>query len=156
MSDNPEKLEQIVDRLVRSQPLRRAPAGLEARVLARIAARESSGAERAWWRTGFAHWPVAARIAFLILACAVVPFVVSGLVSVLTMAHSGEVPLVGPVMFRLRTVAEAASATASLVELVARSVPPSWIYGAATCALGLYALLFGLGTVAYRSLYANR
>ena len=159
MKEEPEKLEQIVDQLVRGQPLRRAPAGLEARVLAHLAERQSpavAGASRPWWRTGFSHWPVAARIVFLLVSCGVVRLVLTGVMSAVTVARSGEVTLLGPVVFRLQTVAEAASATVSLCELVVHSIPPYWLYGAAIFGLALYAMLFGLGTVAYRSLYVNR
>jgi hypothetical protein len=36
------------------------------------------------------------------------------------------------------------------------AIPPLWLYGAAAFGFVLYALLFGLGTVAYRTLYVER
>ena len=52
-----EKLERLVGQVLRDQPLRRAPASLEARVLGELAAR----ARLPWWRRGITTWPVAVR-----------------------------------------------------------------------------------------------
>jgi hypothetical protein len=52
--------------------------------------------------------------------------------------------------------ATALSTTASMCSLLVHAIPPSWLYGMAVCAFVLYALLFGLGTVAYRTLYVER
>ena len=53
--------------MLRNLPDRKAPAGLEARVLAEISRR----AALPWWRKSFAHWPVAVRLGFLILSARV-------------------------------------------------------------------------------------
>jgi hypothetical protein len=39
---------------------------------------------------------------------------------------------------------------------VVHAVPPMWLYGTAAFGFALYAVLFGLGTVAYRTLYVQR
>ena len=49
-----EKLERLVSQVLRDQPLRQAPASLEARVLGELATR----ARQPWWRRGVASWPV--------------------------------------------------------------------------------------------------
>jgi hypothetical protein len=42
------------------------------------------------------------------------------------------------------------------IALVGRSIPTLWIYGAIAFVAGLYAMLFGLGAAAYRTLWAHR
>jgi hypothetical protein len=42
------------------------------------------------------------------------------------------------------------------VMLVSRHVPSLWIYGTIAFVAGLYAMLFGLGAAAYRTLWAHR
>ena len=75
MSNGPEKLESFVDQLVRGQPLRRAPATLEARVLAQLALQH---APIPWWCRGFTHWPLTARVAFLIASYGFVRLAIAG------------------------------------------------------------------------------
>jgi hypothetical protein len=151
MANGPEKLESFVDQLARSQPLRRAPASLEARVLAQLALQQTS---MPWWRQGFAHWPLAARAAFLIASYGFVRLAIAGVMSVVTFVGSGEVA--GTAISWVHSGAMALSATASMCSLIVHAIPPSWLYGAAVCGFALYALLFGLGTVAYRTLYVER
>jgi hypothetical protein len=59
------QLEQLVRRQLAGQPPLRAPSGLEARVLAAIAAQS-----RPWYSRGFQHWPLAFKALFLLLAAA--------------------------------------------------------------------------------------
>jgi phospholipid N-methyltransferase len=128
MNDSTEKLEHIVDSVVRQQPLRRAPASLEARVLARIA---SERVRMPWWRRGFVHWPLAARISFLIASYGFVRLALAGVMSLTTFV-------------------------VSIFDFLTRNIPPMWLYGAAVVGFVLYAALFGLGTLAYRTLYVQR
>jgi hypothetical protein len=151
MTDGPEKLERSVDGLLREQPLRRAPATLEARVLAQIALQQ---APIPWWRKGFTHWPVAARVVFLIASYGFIRLALAGVMSVIAFVRSDEVA--GTAMSRLHMTGEAISATASAVALLVHAVPPMWLYGTAAFGFALYAVLFGLGTVAYRTLYVQR
>ena len=62
-------LEQQIDAVLRAQPLRRAPPGLEERVLQLLAQQ----AARPWWLRGFSHWPRPAQWLFLPLAAGLVP-----------------------------------------------------------------------------------
>ena len=151
MSDDPEKLELAVDSLLREQPLRRAPATLEARVLAQIALRQ---APLPWWRKGFTHWPVAARAVFLIASYGFIRLALAGAVYAIAFVRSGEVA--GGAISWANTGAGAISAIGSLAALLVRAVPPLWLYGMAAFGVALYAVLFGLGTVAYRTLYVQR
>jgi len=151
MSNGPEKLESFVDQLVRGQPLRRAPATLEARVLAQLALQQ---APIPWWRRGFTHWPLTARVAFLIASYGFVRLAIAGVMSIITFVGSREVAETAVSWAHVGTTA--VSATVSLCSLIVSAIPPLWLYGAAVCGFALYALLFGLGTVAYRTLYVQR
>lgn len=151
MTDEHDKLERLVDSLVRVQPPRRAPASLEARVLARLAEHQ---APISWWRRGFTSWPLAARGAFLIASYGFVRLALAGFGSVSEFVGSGEVA--GTARSWAQSGAEVVSVTASTGSFVLQAIPPMWLYGAAAFAFGLYALLFGLGTLAYRTLYVER
>jgi len=151
MSNDPEKLESFVDQLVRGQPLRRAPASLEARVLAQLALQQTA---MPWWRRGFTHWPLAARVAFLLASYGFVRLAIAGVMSVVSFVGSREVA--GTAISWVHFGATALSETASMCSLLVHAIPPSWLYGMAVCGFALYALLFGLGTVAYRTLYVER
>jgi hypothetical protein len=151
MSNDPEKLESFVDQLVRGQPLRRAPASLEARVLAQLALQQTP---IPWWRKGFTDWPLAARAAFLIASYGFVRLAIAGVMSIVAFVGSREIA--GTAISWVHLGVEALSATASMCSLILRTIPPSWLYGMAVCGFALYALLFGLGTVAYRTLYVER
>ena len=145
-----DDLERFVSDVARGQPPRRAPASLEMRVMAEIAGRHPVAA--AGWRRGFAHWPLAARVAFVIVSCGFVKLALSVFSSLITQFDAQDV--VGAGMFHRS--AEAVSTTVSVGEIVLHAIPPMWLYGAATFCFVLYALLFGLGTVAYRTLYVQR
>jgi len=151
MSNDPEKLESFVDQLVRSQPLRRAPVSLEARVLAQLSLQHTP---MPWWRKGFTQWPLAARVAFLIASYGFVRLSIAGVMSIIAFVGSREVA--GAAISWVHLGVEALSATASMCSLILRTIHPSWLYGMAACGVALYALLFGLGTVAYRTLYVER
>jgi hypothetical protein len=151
MSNDPEKLESFVDQLVRGQPLRRAPASLEARVLAQLALQQTP---IPWWRKGFTDWPLAARAAFLIASYGFVRLAIAGVMSIVAFVGSREIA--GTAISWVHLGVEALSATTSMCSLILRTIPPSWLYGMAVCGFALYALLFGLGTVAYRTLYVER
>ena len=75
MTDDAEKLEQLVDSLARAQPARRAPVCLQARVFAQIASQQ---VQLPWWRKGFAHWPLAARAMFLVASYGFIRLAIRG------------------------------------------------------------------------------
>jgi hypothetical protein len=134
-----------LNRVLRELPSRRAPAALESRVLAELVRR----AALPWWRLGFAHWPPAARIAFLAACIALVgctalgvPWALSGLPAVYGGLLRGLQPAIAPM-----------SAAAGVVALLLRAIPPLWFYGSMAAAALLYAALFGLGAAAYSTLY---
>jgi hypothetical protein len=164
MSEDPKKLE-LVDRLLREQPARRAPSSLQARVLAELNSRAagelSTGTvahlARPWWRKGFAHWPLSARAAFLIASGGFVKLALLGVMSVTAWVRSEDVAAtVTPAFSWLRALVFIVHTLASMTELVFRAIPVEWLYGAVGCGVALYAALFGLGAVAYRALYVNK
>ena len=147
---DPQEIERYVDELLRAQPLRRAPPTLQARVLARVRSLP-------WWRQSFVHWPVAARLGFLILSYGFVRLVLAGAGSVTESMQSGELAgALTPAENWLHAGAAVLSAANSTGASLLHAVPSLWLYGAAAFAVSLYVALFGLGTVAYRTLYINK
>jgi hypothetical protein len=149
MTDGREKLEQLIDGLARSQPVRRAPISLQARVLAQV---ESQQVQLLWWRKGFAHWPQVARGLFLIASYGFIRLALAGVMSVVDFVRSSNVAGVES----LHRTGEAVSATVSLGSLVLHAIPPMWLYSGAAFGFALYAVLFGLSTFAYHTLYVQR
>jgi len=132
--------ERLLVRTLNELPLRRAPATLESRVLRELERRASLP----WWRRSFAHWPLLARAVFVVICCALIRMaflggavLIAGVGSLAWMRHVGALLAVG----------------GNVAALLARTAPPAWVYeGIAVCAV-LYAVLFGLGAVLYRTLY---
>ncbi len=153
MNELPEKsdpLEQLLDRTLRPLPLRRAPPALQSRVLEELQRR----AARPWWRRSFAHWPSAARAAFVLVCLALVGMVILGgnwtAATVQSLHASGALSLSSG-----RQALAIMTAAAELATLFARAVPPAWIYAGLAAGAVLYAALFGLGAAAYRTLYLS-
>jgi hypothetical protein len=144
-------LERFVGDLARGQPLRRAPASLEHRVLAQLALQQPG---LVWWRRGFTHWPLLAQAGFLLASYGFVRLSIAGVMSVMSFLGSREVA--GDALSWVQVGSKAAAAAASTGSFLLSAIPSMWLYGAAAAAFGLYALLFGLGTVAYRTLYVER
>jgi hypothetical protein len=135
-----EELERLVDRALRELPLRRAPLTLESRVFGELERR----AALPWWRRSFAHWPLLARAAFLVI-CG----------SLIRLAFLGGATAVAGVrsLSWARELGAMTASAAKFAALLANTVPPTWAYeGIAVCA-ALYAVLFGLGAAVYRTLY---
>jgi hypothetical protein len=149
MSGDPDKLEQLIESVARSQPARLAPGSLQARVLTQIALQQ---AHLPWWRRGFAHWPQVARGLFLVASYGFIKLAMAGVVSVIELVRTSDVAGVET----LHRTGEAVSATVSLGSLVLHAIPPLWLYGGAAFGFVLYVALFGLGTFAYRTLYVQR
>lgn len=146
----PEEIEKLIDRTLRDLPARRAPRSLESRVLAAIAAQQ----ELSWWRQSFAHWPLAARGAFLVVTA-----VLAAAVIALCFHTSGEVQtaslLAGPLALWGKITA-IVGGVGNLGAVVLRSIPAVWLYGGLAFVAMMYVALFGLGAAAYRSLFVQR
>jgi hypothetical protein len=147
-TDPNDPLERLLDRTLRELPLRRAPLTLEARVCSELKRR----AARAWWRRSFAHWPVPARAAFLAICAVLTGFAfLGGTAAVAAVRALHESGALSPSWAHPAAVLMASAG--NLVTVLVRTVPPDWLYAIiAGCAV-LYAVLFGLGAVVYRTLY---
>ena len=147
-SDNEreEQLREAIDVLLRRQPARRAPMDLERRVLDEVARR----AAQPWWRRDYAGWPITARLMFL-LASVGFAWMALGVASwLVTQAKTVSTAIeLAPKAALLRSLA-------SLAMSIVHGIPPLWLYGGLGVIVGTYALLFGLGAVGYRTLYAQR
>jgi hypothetical protein len=144
------RLERLIHGVLREQPSLRAPASLEARVLAAIELEAQP-----WWRKGFAQWPLSARAA---------TFAVLLLVSKLTLdavmwIFSSPTPVSKTVENTISHARFTASVFSSLLQVfhsVLNVIPAHWITLALVFAAGMYFMLFVLGATAYRTLYLNK
>jgi hypothetical protein len=149
--NTPDSLEQLIGNVLRDQPLRRAPASLEARVLARIEQHELLGATR----TGFLRWPIAARFALLVALLAIAKLTVDAIVWV----FSSGTPVTQTVESSVTWAKSTATLFTSMVTLgraLLDIIPSYWITLALVFSAGMYIVLFALGATAYRTLYLNK
>lgn len=137
-----QQLERFVDRALRDQPLRRAPADLESKVFAELARRASAP----WWQGSFSGWPVAARLLFIIASAAFIALVLKASATILDPIHPGAL---------LADVAWIPSLFMT-IGTVFRDLPSLWVYGGVAILGVLYLTLFGVSAAAYRTLYAPR
>lgn len=145
-TDRQDELERLVDRALRQQPLRHAPSSLEARVLAAIEQRATAS----WWHKSFAHWPHAARAAYLVASAGCVYLGLRAAVWLLASFHSAKVTFtLPPEVTWIHTMLAA-------IGVVVRDMPSLWIYGGLAALAAMYATVFGISATAYRTLYASR
>jgi hypothetical protein len=138
--DPEEALERLVHEVISNVPLRRAPAALESAVLTEIARR----AALPWWRLSFTQWPASARVVFVLFCVALI---------ILTLL-AGSLHVFGaPPLAFIGGVTNAVSAALGFAGIFARLIPSQWLYAGLLVGALLYALLFGLGAFAYRTLY---
>jgi len=145
-----KRLERQLGHLLRTLPDQPAPASLEQRVLARLAAE----ARLPWYRRGFSRWPGAARVLFLPVALAGAA-VTMGLVGRIGAA----IPAALPATQALPTASRVSATWSALRDaghaiggLVTHVVPMPWLYAAAAIVVAGYLLTILLGTVALRTL----
>ena len=135
-----DEIERQVTRALQTQPPRRAPSTLERRVLAQIEA----GATALGWRRGFAHWPVAARVAFLAASVGVVKVA-------LLVATWFATPLDSPaVSVQLPSQITWLQTLFVAMGSVVHTVPSVWVHGGIAILAIMYVALFGIGASAYR------
>ncbi|MBS0389111.1 MAG: hypothetical protein JSR15_11585 [Proteobacteria bacterium] len=144
------ELEQYIGKLLRAQPLRQAPASLEARVQQQLALQ----AARPWWLQGFSAWPWLARLLFGLVGAGLVALTylttdrlgwVSDSLQQSTLATTGR--------GAAQMFANLGHALQLLGEMLTRNVSSAWLYGAAGVTVFLYVALFGLGAAAFRTLF---
>jgi hypothetical protein len=134
-----DKLEEWLDRALRELPSRAAPGTLEARVLGELRRR----ATLCWWQRSFAHWPTPARVAFVVMAM--------GMTALVSLGSQDAPDLLS--MLPLAQAMRLLAAATVLAAAPAHLVSPAWMTAALTAGTLLYGTLFGLGAVAYRTLY---
>lgn len=144
-----EKLERLVGQVLRDQPLRQAPASLEARVFRELAARS----RLPWWRRGVASWPATVRVP-VIAGCAVcVPLV--WILTVWLAARLTTVTrqrLAGPIE-SLQAARHAITGFGAAATHIIQSIPREWLVGGLIVTATLYAILFALIAFSYSMLY---
>jgi hypothetical protein len=150
-----DPLESTFHHALRDAPLRHAPPSLQARVLAEIERR----AALPWWRRNFSRWPRPARVGFAAACGSIVaallaaawPWTPAG-----ALAAAGAWPAGGPLSLPwARSALTLVEAVRELEAALVRVVPLEWLYGAMAGGAVLYAALFGLGAMAYRTLYLD-
>jgi hypothetical protein len=150
---NPDELEKFIHRTLRSLPDRRAPDTLESRVLAAIETR----AAIPWWHKSWAYWPFWVRTLFLLLCGSLAALIIYGGVALRTNVNAMHVNTTFAQVYNLiQSVIGLGRVFADCIAAIGRNIPAIWIYGTVLFVAGLYAMLFGLGTAAYRTLWANR
>lgn len=141
-----QQLERWAHRTLRQLPERRAPRDLTGLVLHEIERR----AALPWWRRDFASWPMAAKVALF----AVLLICVKGGLTLTTWLLGSIHP--SPAIDALSPEVVWLEALIGALATLIKGIPTLWIQaGLAVLAL-LYGTLFGLGTAAYRTMYARR
>jgi hypothetical protein len=148
LDESERRIERAIDQALGELPLRKAPAALEARVLAELSRRIALP----WWRCSFAAWPQIARIGFVLVSIALVGLaLVGGVWAVENLGSPALGALSTPAARHLLALLTVAGQLASLGHIV----PAHWLYEGLAASVLLYALLFGLGITAYRTLYLD-
>lgn len=143
-----DRLEAAVHRTLRSMPDRKAPAGLEGRVLAELGRLSSLP----WWRRSFAHWPLAARVVFFAGSAVAAALLVNALMA--AGVSSDARALADGIGQRLAWIAlarDVAAAIGAKARLIVGAIPALWLYGAAGAVALCYATLAAIGAAAYRA-----
>ncbi len=147
------QLERLIHGVLRDQPMRRAPASLESRVLARIQQQQQAMASRSM---GFSRWPIAARIALLVALAIVAKFTLDAVVWVFSTPAPVVTHTVESSVTWAKSTASLFSSLLTLGQSLFNVIPGTWIALALAVAAGMYITLFVLGATAYRTLYLNK
>jgi hypothetical protein len=148
-----QKLERFIHRTLREMPARHAPSTLEQRVLAEIERR----AALPWWHQSFAHWPLAARLAFLVVSAMLVGVAWNATLWAFAGFEAAQFQQIFATQLGwIENARVVIRAIVGFGEIILRNIPALWLYGSLAVAGALYAAFFGLGAAAYRSLYAHR
>ena len=156
--DNFERAESLIARQLRDLPLRRAPATLEARVLAAIAAGDLQPVAvrdaAPWYRRSFRHWPLPVQIAFALLSAALAHQLTKWLGGVSTYTPSelagDELRSSWSVVQAVATVGH--SLTDSLRALLG-SLPRNWLLFVVSGAVTSYTVLASASAFVFRTIH---
>lgn len=146
----PAQLEQLVHAELKALPLRAAPRTLEARVLAAIEARNAVP----WWHKSWSYWPSTVKATFATASSTFVLAAITGL-TLLSRAPQADAlaQRVDDRVGALSSLLQLGTWTVEFVGRVLGGIPPLWLYGGLATIAALYATFFGLGAVAYRTIY---
>lgn len=140
MTPSEAQLERLIAEAVRGAGRRTAPASLEARVLNAIERRSSLP----WWRRDFARWPAVARLAFVIGAAGLAYLALG---APLWLWESSRAALPAEISW-MQVLAET-------VRVIIDHLPSVFVYSALAALVLLYGTLFGVGAIAYRTLFGG-
>jgi hypothetical protein len=166
MHNEPESFERasaLVARQLRELPPRRAPASLEARVMAAIASgalqpvpvRATGSVHDAtpWYRNNFRHWPLPIQILFALLSVTLAHWLTQQLGGVTTVAPA---QLAGDELRSswslMQTLLAVGTSLADSLRALLRTLPTNWLLVVASGAATSYALLAGASAFVYRSI----
>ncbi len=148
-SNESEKLEAAIHRVLRSLPDRKAPTGLEGRVLAELSRR----AALPWWKKSFAYWPSTVRACFFAGSAIAAGLVVTALIY--AGQSRGAHELAGGVSNSIAWLFFARDLVATVsdkVRMLIAAIPPLWLYGVIGTIAVCYATLAAIGAATYRAL----
>jgi hypothetical protein len=150
--NNEEKLERLIHRTLRELPPRRAPDSLQQRVFAEVQRRINLP----WWRKSFAHWPGAAKAAFILLSAGAVQLLLmlNGWVKV-GVDTSPYKQAVSQQFSWVESGLAIVHAIGGFFEVLFRNIPPLWLYGGLAFFATMYLALFGLGAAAYKVIHTR-
>jgi hypothetical protein len=137
--DRDRRLAELIGQAVRDIPHRSAPLSLERRVLAEL----ERQAAAPWWRKDFLHWPVAARLLFLIASAGLIRLVLRA--PAWMQGSSLDMP---PEISWIQTTTHA-------ISLAVHHLPSLLVYGGGALVVTLYVAFFGISAIAWRSLSAR-
>jgi hypothetical protein len=142
-----DRLERLASAQLRQLPSLRAPAALEARVLAAIALQASP-----WYARSFRHWPLWARAGFVLLAAAVAYFLSGESVSVFNSAHSELATHGGGAVTEVSSWLNVMRALGRSVVSILQAIPTNWVLLGVAMVFTCYATLVAGGVFAYRTI----
>jgi hypothetical protein len=144
-----EDLEKKIHQTLRSLPDQPAPRSLEDRVFAALARQ----AALPWWRRSYLQWPLAIRIAFVVVDAA-------AFAALILVVRSGALAhLLSPVNQDFQWFGSLRLAGAGLLQAgvdATRSIPSLWLYATLATVAACYATLVGVGAAAYRAFSPSR
>lgn len=151
-NDGDERLERLVTRVLREQPLLRAPASLETRILAQIGRQ----ARLPWSRRGFDRWPLAGRLLIIAVCCTSVAAVwIFSIALWARLTAAAARPEFGGAAASALETGRAIVSLGSLTAHLLQAVPREWLVGGLIATGTLYAILFALVAIGY-SLLCSR
>ncbi len=149
---DPDPLEKKIHEALRALPHRRAPASIEARVLAEIARRDALP----WWKRSWSYWPAAVRWLFLVVSAALCGTAIAGGMAFFQGGFRSALGTVaiGPMQVASELVASGHALLVAFHQMVAL-VPAPWFYGVIGGIVFLYLVFFAVGAGVYRLVWKN-